>query len=185
MNNHWQNPVVTLGIGQRTDVLITGLPGANGSYTMRSSLSAVPCSLSNKPDATAIVYYLHDALALGTPNTTAWPAWTNSVQNQCANASRPQTPSYNHCWQFNRTILHWLFPGIPSLPTQPHQSPKTSTSTSNKTKPISGSGQSTMSPSVPITTALFSSSPMSETTPIQMTPNGTSTISGPTPPWES
>jgi hypothetical protein len=78
---------VTLGIGQRTDVLIKGLPGATGSYTMRSSIPPAPCSSSKQPNAQAIVYYKHEDLALGLPNTTPWPAWTNSVQNQCANVS--------------------------------------------------------------------------------------------------
>jgi hypothetical protein len=82
------NIVVTLGIGQRADVLITGLPGATGSYLMRSSIAGFPCSFSANPDATAIVYYLHDALNLGTPNSTAWPAWTESVTTPiCANVS--------------------------------------------------------------------------------------------------
>lgn len=81
----YETQVVTLGIGQRTDVLVTGLAGATGSYSMRSSIASIPCSFSSNPDATAIVYYKHEALALGTPNSTAWPAWTNSVANSCAN----------------------------------------------------------------------------------------------------
>ncbi|KAE8445118.1 hypothetical protein EG329_013720 [Mollisiaceae sp. DMI_Dod_QoI] len=82
----YETQVVTLGIGQRADVLITGIPKATGSYLMRSSIAAFPCSFSNQHDATAIVYYLHGALALGTPNSTAWPAWTNSVNAPiCAN----------------------------------------------------------------------------------------------------
>lgn len=78
--------VVTLGIGQRTDVLVTGIPGATGSYAMRSSIAGGFCSFSNGPNAIAIAYYNHAAVALGTPDTTAWPAWTNSVTDQCANA---------------------------------------------------------------------------------------------------
>ena len=79
--------MVTLGIGQRTDVLVTGLPGATGSYAMRSSIAGGFCSFSTQPDVIAIVYYNHAAVALGTPNTTAWPAWTASVTGQCANVS--------------------------------------------------------------------------------------------------
>lgn len=78
---------MTLGIGQRTDVLIKGLPGATGSYMMRSSIPPAPCSASKQPNAQAIVYYNPKDLGQGLPNTTAWPAWTNSVQNQCANVS--------------------------------------------------------------------------------------------------
>lgn len=53
---------------------------------MRSSIAGFPCSFSANPDATAIVYYQHGALDLGTPNSTAWPAWTKSVTTPiCAN----------------------------------------------------------------------------------------------------
>lgn len=80
--------VVTLGIGQRADVLITGLPGATGSYWMRSSIAGFPCSFSANPDATAVVYYLRGALTSGNPNTTAWPAFTESVNSpSCKNVS--------------------------------------------------------------------------------------------------
>ena len=79
---------MTLGIGQRTDVLVTGLPGATGAYAMRSSIAGGFCSFSTGPDATAIVYYQHAAIGSGgTPNTTPWPAWQASVVDQCANAS--------------------------------------------------------------------------------------------------
>ncbi|TVY84019.1 oxidoreductase ptaK [Lachnellula suecica] len=62
--------VVTLGIGQRTDVLVRGIDGATGSYLMRSSIPAAPCSFSNAPDATAIVYYQHSADPLN--KTVPW-----------------------------------------------------------------------------------------------------------------
>lgn len=85
--------VVTLGIGQRTDVLVTGLPGATGSYFMRSSIASFPCSFSTAPDATAIVYYLHEASS--SANTTAWPAWTSSVTTPvCKNDPLSETVPY-------------------------------------------------------------------------------------------
>jgi hypothetical protein len=49
--------VVTMGIAQRTDVLVHAPATASGSYTMRSSLAGNFCSLNHQPDATAIVYY--------------------------------------------------------------------------------------------------------------------------------
>lgn len=81
----YNTTVVTLGIGQRTDVLVTGIPGATGSYFMRSSIASAPCSFSQNPDALAIVYYKHDALTSGNTNSTAWPAFLDSVANKCAN----------------------------------------------------------------------------------------------------
>ncbi len=79
-----KDKVVTLGIGQRTDVLVTAPANAKGkSYTMRSSLAGNGCSVTNQPDATAVVYYN----TMRTPNTTAWPAFIDSVAHQCANVS--------------------------------------------------------------------------------------------------
>ena len=45
---------VTLGVGQRTDVLVTGQGNPNGAYYMRSSLV---CSAANQPLAVAAIYY--------------------------------------------------------------------------------------------------------------------------------
>ncbi|CAG8956065.1 hypothetical protein HYFRA_00011848 [Hymenoscyphus fraxineus] len=54
----YETKVVTLGIGQRTDVLIVGLPSSDiKTYLMRASIAAAPCSGARNPDATAIVYY--------------------------------------------------------------------------------------------------------------------------------
>ncbi|TVY38477.1 oxidoreductase [Lachnellula occidentalis] len=77
--------VVTLGIGQRTDVLVTGLSTPSlGGYIMRSSLAGGGCSLTNQPDATAIVYY--GLLPPSTiPSTTPWPNFITSTATVCAN----------------------------------------------------------------------------------------------------
>lgn len=79
--------VVTLGIGQRADVLVkavTNDTASNAAFIMRASIAAAPCSFSTNPDATAIVYY--GATVPATPPTTsAWPAFLDSVRNQCAN----------------------------------------------------------------------------------------------------
>ncbi|RFU26799.1 hypothetical protein B7463_g9537, partial [Scytalidium lignicola] len=78
----YETQVVTLGIGQRTDILVTGLPDGKGAYLMRSSIAA--CSSANNPNATAIVYYQHDAISQPV-KTTPWLAWVNSVKNICVN----------------------------------------------------------------------------------------------------
>jgi len=83
-NHSLTNAVVTLGIGQRTDVLVTGLSNGTGEYWMRSNLS--DCSLKTNGAATAVVYYLHEDLTKE-PTTQPWPAWVNSVENICANVS--------------------------------------------------------------------------------------------------
>ncbi|CAG8957707.1 hypothetical protein HYFRA_00000042 [Hymenoscyphus fraxineus] len=83
--NPYDTQVVTLGIGQRTDVLVKAVTNdtkSNAAFIMRSSIAA--CSLAINPDATAIVYY--GANVPSTPPTTqAWPAFIDSVANQCAN----------------------------------------------------------------------------------------------------
>ncbi|KAF4122854.1 Multicopper oxidase with three cupredoxin domains, partial [Geosmithia morbida] len=47
--------IVTLGVGQRTDVLVKA-DGDLDAYWMRSSISTI-CSLTNQPDALAAIYY--------------------------------------------------------------------------------------------------------------------------------
>jgi hypothetical protein len=81
----YDTQVVTLGIGQRTDILVTGLTNFTGNYLIRSSIASAPCSVSNNPDATAILYY-NDKLSNVKPNSTAWPAFNASL-TVCANVS--------------------------------------------------------------------------------------------------
>ena len=46
--------VVTLGVGQRTDVLVKATGKAGDAYWMRSNIT---CSLANQPNALAAIYY--------------------------------------------------------------------------------------------------------------------------------
>jgi hypothetical protein len=78
--------VVTVGIGQRVDVIVKGLNTA-GAFTMRSVLAS--CSDDYQPLATAIVYYSHKALV---SNSTAWPALNDSLTN-CGNVVSPPLPT--------------------------------------------------------------------------------------------
>ncbi|KAA8572187.1 hypothetical protein EYC84_002096 [Monilinia fructicola] len=80
--------VVTLGVGQRTDVIVQGLPlGTTGSYWMRSTLSG--CSLASNPAAKAVAYY--GLLPNLKPTTTASAIFNNSVANVCQNDPLTQT----------------------------------------------------------------------------------------------
>lgn len=81
----YQTKVVTLGVGQRTDVIIQAAPHATGSYWMRSSITTA-CSLTHQPNATAIVYYGHET----TPQTQPWPAFVASL-SVCENDDLTQT----------------------------------------------------------------------------------------------
>lgn len=77
----YQTEIVTLGVGQRTDVIVEADGNANEAYWMRSTISN--CSNTLQPYAQAIIYYPH-ANENEKPETTAW------VDNtaRCANVSR-------------------------------------------------------------------------------------------------
>jgi len=65
----YDTKVVTLGVGQRADVIVKANVGKTGSvYWVRSELTS--CSPAKKPLALAAVYYDKDTGA--TPTTTAW-----------------------------------------------------------------------------------------------------------------
>ena len=80
----YKTKVVTLGIGQRTDVLVRGKETPNNAYWMRSDIDPSCLNVSwTQLNALAIVYYPEANLALK-PNTTATP-WAS---NNCANVSQ-------------------------------------------------------------------------------------------------
>ena len=76
---------VTLGIGQRTDVLVTGKNDPEASYFMRSTMV---CSLANQPNAVAAIYY-QKADTNSTPTSTA-----TQVATQCTNDDLTRTTPY-------------------------------------------------------------------------------------------
>ena len=63
--------VVTLGIGQRSDVIVEGVGTPTSTYWMRSDLSPT-CDLTNQPSALAAIYY-ENANTNAKPTTTATP----------------------------------------------------------------------------------------------------------------
>lgn len=65
----YQTNVVTLGIGQRTDVIVEAHLPAKSAVWMRSDISTT-CSLTNQPNALAAIYY-DKADTTAKPNTTA------------------------------------------------------------------------------------------------------------------
>lgn len=65
----YDTEVVTLGIGQRANVLVTA-NGTLDAYWMRSNISTI-CSLSNQPNAVAAIYY-DGADTTKSPQSTPW-----------------------------------------------------------------------------------------------------------------
>lgn len=106
--NPYTTKVVTLGIGQRADVLITANQGsANSAFWMRSNITS--CSLANQPYAVAAVYY-SSADTSKAPTSTPWNV---PDPGTCANdglsltvptyAMKPPAPSYSH--MYNVTLF--------------------------------------------------------------------------------
>lgn len=82
--NPYTTKVVTLGIGQRTDVLVKATGRPTDTAWMRSDIDTACFPLAAQPHALAAVYYPRsDRTSL--PNSTATP-WQS---NNCANVSRP------------------------------------------------------------------------------------------------
>lgn len=78
--NPYSTQVVTLGIGQRTDVLVTANAGnSKSAFWIRSNITS--CSLSNQPNAVAALYYDQ---ADTTKQPTSAP-WNIPDPGTCAN----------------------------------------------------------------------------------------------------
>ncbi|KAF2713059.1 multicopper oxidase [Pleomassaria siparia CBS 279.74] len=68
----YETNVVTLGIGQRSDVIVEGTGAPSDAFWMRSQLGTQNCTLNDgiSPNAVAAVYY-QDADTSSVPNTTS------------------------------------------------------------------------------------------------------------------
>lgn len=95
--------VVTLGVGQRSDVLVKADVGAaNSAFWMRSNISS--CSLNTQPYAVAAVYY-SSADTTKAPTSTAWNVPDpGTCANDDLSLTVPMykmpvpTPSYTHTY---------------------------------------------------------------------------------------
>ncbi|KAF4632286.1 hypothetical protein G7Y89_g5849 [Cudoniella acicularis] len=88
--NPYTVDVVNLGVGQRTDVLVTGLDNPQPSYWMRSTL-AMNCTRTLNPYAKAIVQY-NDAPNIMSPNSTAYFLPELNCGNDALNLTTPIFP---------------------------------------------------------------------------------------------
>ena len=78
----YNTTVVTLGVGQRSDVLVTATGSSTDAVWMRSNIST-HCSKASKPNALAAIYY-EDADNTTEPVTSA----TLYDDSHCGNVSR-------------------------------------------------------------------------------------------------
>ncbi|KAI6370778.1 hypothetical protein MCOR31_004434 [Pyricularia oryzae] len=74
----YQTKVVTLGVGQRADVLVKADQAPGSGFWMRSTLAA--CSEARQPNALAVVYYDEDG-----DTTPASKPWDVADPKTCAN----------------------------------------------------------------------------------------------------
>lgn len=75
----YDTSVVTLGVGQRTDVLVTATGSHNSSFWLRANLTT--CSSANAPNAMAGIFY-EDADDTVAPTSQGWDA---ADPGDCAN----------------------------------------------------------------------------------------------------
>ncbi|KAI1608527.1 Cupredoxin [Exophiala viscosa] len=81
--------IVTLGVGQRADVIVEATGGPSDIVWMRSVISN--CSLSNQPFGYAMVYY-ENANTNSKPNSTAWPITDDTCANDDLSTTTPYFP---------------------------------------------------------------------------------------------
>ena len=86
----YQTNMVTLGVGQRTDVIVDANLPANSVVWMRSDIST-NCSLTNQPHALAAIYYNKASTSL-TPTTTATPYSDTHCGNDPLSSTVPFFP---------------------------------------------------------------------------------------------
>lgn len=85
----YDTDIVTLGVAQRTDVIVEATGNPESTYWMRSTISN--CSLSIQPNALAIIYY-PEAPTTAKPSTTAWPDNTPQCANDPLSSTTPIYP---------------------------------------------------------------------------------------------
>lgn len=140
--------MVTLGVGQRTDILVKAIGKPTDAVWMRSDISG-NCSLSHQPHAFAAIYY-ESADKTQEPTTTA----TTYSDSFCGNVSTAQAPENDRILtQNSNNRTHWtrLFHFSPIPPWVPLQQQKKLISISSKTIPATGNGPRMTNTSEPIT----------------------------------
>ncbi|TVY44616.1 oxidoreductase [Lachnellula subtilissima] len=86
----YESDIISLGVGQRTDILVNASAGPGSSWWMRSNLTMPPCGIGNQPYALAAIYYT-EADKSTAPTSTPDPSTYNSTfcQNNPLSSSIP------------------------------------------------------------------------------------------------
>ena len=80
----YSTDMVTLGVGQRTDILVYGSGAPGSSWFMRSDLTGGSCGISNQIHALAGVYYPYANKSIP-PNSAASPVLADYSVDYCKN----------------------------------------------------------------------------------------------------
>ncbi|ETS76962.1 hypothetical protein PFICI_10836 [Pestalotiopsis fici W106-1] len=70
---------LTLGVGQRADVIVEALANGTGTYTMRATIPPAPCANSVDHDATALVHYGNTTSTFSNSSSEAWPSFIEAL----------------------------------------------------------------------------------------------------------
>lgn len=82
----YRSDIISLGVGQRTDIVVVATEPANSSWWIRSDFTTGSCGLSNQPHSLAAIYY-PEADTFKLPNSTATPAQSDKSVLFCKNVS--------------------------------------------------------------------------------------------------
>ncbi|MCJ1459684.1 hypothetical protein MMC28_010063 [Mycoblastus sanguinarius] len=85
----YETEIVTLGVGQRSDVIVQAIGNGTSSYWMRSTISN--CSNTIQPDALAVIHY-PNAPKHVKPTSTAWVDDTVECSNDALTDTIPYYP---------------------------------------------------------------------------------------------
>ena len=87
----YQADVITLAVGQRTDILVTAKGQPTDAVFMRSEIPGFPCSAPSQPSALAAIYY-EKADTTKTPTSTAGPHDLTTCANDPLSKTIPFLP---------------------------------------------------------------------------------------------
>lgn len=87
----YQTNMVTLGVGQRAEIIVEGTGTPKDAVWMRSDLIPGLCGFTNQPHALAAIYY-EDADTSATPQSTATPYQADGCRNVDLSVNEPFYP---------------------------------------------------------------------------------------------
>lgn len=107
----YESDIISLGVGQRTDIIVNATADPGSSWFMRSNFTLAPCGISYQPLALAAVYY-PGADRCVAPSSVSDPSTYSSTF--CQNVSSETAILICYKTNLNRTLFPAVF--LSSLP---------------------------------------------------------------------